>query len=599
MLRSRSEFLDYKGFQLYFRYMDTKVFSTDESYIPLPSVEYNMKYFEFLDEVHQTIKEKFSRYIGKTIFPDIKYCKTVMNEGPRPFGVAAYVDGSNAYLKEAVRRNYIQMVVETLFEDFYENRNNIIPSATIKLDSYGGPYFYEFMKDFLDKYYKDDIRYLTRLVVHAILGKDPDMDSIPFSGREKYDQILNMMSNANFGAVIKTRSQFNSFTCNEDGECKPKNRKTYIPGGDHVIEVEQMMQSQLYNGYSAAKRRHVTAFDKHFTIFSAIRVTKVLLDAQLYLYPNVFITKGPDDLSLKIRGKYVVGTDTSQFDKGLNKEVLDQYLKVIGLNFKGTEQEWDLFVKSHFPDLITAWDADSVFVDSYDSNKGWYLLSGLSETTLLGHCCGLAVAMVVLEDVFNYKWNKDLLRKFLRWELDVKLKNKGDDTLWIFEKKEDKELFLNSIDMEYLEPQVADEFIGLKVVEAEDGSVADVIHDVVRSWFNFLNPESSANSPWRKCLWIGYEERSKSIKHPFVGEIKEMIEEIFLRHYGYSLHSAVMRTKARCNLNYSTLNQDEIQFLQNPELVFYKIDPRNIRPEIFNQFFLPITPKDVSDALLI
>ena len=599
MLQNRAEFLRYKGFSLYFNYMDTKVFSMDKSYSPLPSVEYNTRYFEFLHTTHENIREKFSKYVGKTVFPDVKYYKTIMNESPQPFGVAAYVDGNNIYLKEAARRNYIKMVVETLFEDFYENKESIIPSATIKLDSYGGPYFYEFMKDFLGKYYKDDIRYLTRLVVHAILGKNADMDKIPFNGYDAYNKILSVMAKSNFGAVIKTRSQFNSFICDENRKCIPKNRKTYVPEGGHVTEVEQLMQSQTYDGYSVAKRRHVTAFDKHFTIFSAIRVTKVLLDAQLHLYPNVFITKGPDDLSLKVRGKYVVGTDTSQFDKGLNKEILDQYLQVIGLHFKGTEQEWDLFVKSHFPDLITAWGGESVFIDSYDDSKGWYLLSGLSETTLLGHCCGLAVAMVILEDVFNYKWNKELLRKFLRWELDIKIKNKGDDTLWIFDKKEDKDLFLSSINMEFLEPQVANEFIGLKTVEAEDGSVADAIHDVIRSWFNFLNPESSANSPWRKCLWIGYEERSRSIKHPFVSEIKEIIEETFIRHYGYSLHSAVMRTKSRCNMNYSTLNQDEIQFLQNPELVFYKVDPKNIRPEIFNQFFMPITPKDVSDALLV
>ena len=595
MIFNRSKFMNNKGISMYFTYADSKLFKIDDSYRPLFGIEYDEKYFSFLNDVLDRIRKRFYKYVNQLIFPDIKYARTVMNETPEPFGVAAYIDGNNRYIYEAVKRGYIRLLTQDLLLRWKEVQDKVTIGATIKLSSYGGPFFYDHMKHLLNEHYRDDIRYLTRLASYMVLNsRGKTEENLP-----PYDEVVDYMLECEFGACIKTRSQFNSFICDDNG-CKPKPRKTYIPiDNSSIKEVEQNMNSSRIPGASRAKRRHVTAFDKIFTIYSMLRVMRALLDTQLYVYPSTYITKGPDDLALKIRGMYVVGTDTSMFDKGLNKGVLDQFLETLYNHFKGTEKEWDIIIKSHFPMLITALPGDQVFIDEYNDSKGWYLLSGLSNTTLLGHITGTAVAMVVLEDTFGIEWSMENLRKFLKWELDFKIKNKGDDTLFIFASKEDKMRFLNTIDTDFLEPQIADEFIGLKVVYDDDGSVSDVIHDVVRSWFNFLNPENSITSPFRRCAWIGYESRKKNLKHPFVHEIQLLIEESYQQIYGSSLFSNVIISKSRCNVNTNELNEDEILFLDNPEVVFYKVDPTKIRAEIFNQFFLPLNPQMIKDNVLI
>jgi len=500
----------------YKRYMETKVFSEDKAYSPLP-VPYDDIYMEVLDYIREKVP------VTLAANRDPGFSRTKMNVGPQ-IGVSLYRSGDNPMIELEL----VELVLRDIFENLTRDR---VDNAALNQTSNAGLGIYPFLKEF-NSYDPDPI------IQHKTLIKIL---------RTQYDKYLDVAVRYSYN-ISKTRYQFNKFI-EKNGELIPKNRRTFDVVGGRVQEVINDMRIEGRSFIlSKSKRRIVNAIDKHVTLFSALSVNKVLLSNQINRYEKVYVTRGLSDFDV-FRGYYAIGLDFSQFDLGITSDVIYKFIELIAEYSNYSSLELKLIERGLLPDIISLTrdrksGEELVYFDPYEKGKPAYLFSGTAFTTFLGHTVGTAIILKILRDSLNIDPRK-ALHDAEQFNIErLFFKNKGDDTLLLFRDEEDYKKVLDYIHQHpVLEIQPYNEFIGLKFVTDSKGRIDTVVYDIIRSIFNTINAESSISSRFRRCAHLGWQ--IKKDLHPEGKRAVDFVDKVFKDKYGETVTRMLQRACTR------------------------------------------------------
>lgn len=321
---------------------------------------------------------------------------------------------------------------------------------------------------------------------------------------------------------------------------------------------------------------------------------------------DCFHYKGELDLSAKLKrrtanGKrgYIFSLDKSKFGDTFCPQLIRTFSKVtrdVGFNsdlcdIMDTMFDWPCFFRTVERDNFTpiqnrpfkVLDENSRFRSTFKSGNG--LVSGM------GQLIGGFDALLRMHAIYGK--NLDIERALNNGYSDLFFMNKGDDTIWwVSDRLKDEFLGLQHTSLHADEIEENALFLGYHY--KQDGTA---VTDITRWLINTFCHERSFKSKSQPA--VGFLARYELYKeNPYFSDAYQTVKEIFLQGVNFDIDDWLKKGyDDMLSLNQVThdnkpLNDAELAFLANPDLIYYKEEiTKNVRQSLVDQFFSGTDPE--------
>jgi hypothetical protein len=196
--------------------------------------------------------------------------------------------------------------------------------------------------------------------------------------------------------------------------------------------------------------------------------------------------------------------------------------------------------------------------------------------------------------VFDKVKAKDYMRKFLRHEdQEFAMLNQGDDSLPLARNPVQLDKWVSIVEnlpFAKWEEDPGKKFIGKVIYQDYAGGELRVIPDIVTAVEKLLINERSVHSKHRKMSSMGNLARIDEMeKHPAYGPVFDVIDRRAIEHFGATLKDLYRRTLHLDIVDTPDLegvtgfNWETLQFIQDEDVIHYKVDPAKIDPRVLKQ----------------
>jgi len=329
-------------------------------------------------------------------------------------------------------------------------------------------------------------------------------------------------------------------------------------------------------------------------LFAAIRP----VSARRYAYTWKHTTPAAMHKKLE-RFKHLIGGDVTTFDQSQQLYQLDHVIDNITTFHPGLREYLKKMYRAPF--LITddregkrgyKYIGDATRFGDYRNGIG--NPSGFAPNDFTNKAIGVWLLLIVLieADVIKRPFN---LRAFLRGEHpSCATLNMGDDSILAFVNKRDADAardYMSKDKHPYfgMAPEAGARFLGRAYIMTPQGVSSE---PVLNSYlFNILSPETS----WKKKRLpaMGYFLRqSFYASHPYFDIAHRTVNETFARHFGVALDDYIKRYPDP-EPDLAPVNATEREFLIDPRIIHYKIDPNDLSLSLLQRFFISFSAEEV------
>lgn len=220
--------------------------------------------------------------------------------------------------------------------------------------------------------------------------------------------------------------------------------------------------------------------------------------------------------------------------------------------------------------------------------------SGLTFVSDIAKIVGSSVALTLLLICFDL--NLEQLEVVIEGNHPLFLiLNGGDDNLFCFKKKSDKIKFENfvtahSADSGYsIEIEKTPIFLGHDLIQK--GTKIKAIQDVRNLALKIQLAEQTIGrgKPFYK---LGFWLRQELLKdHPFYNEFFKLYEDMIKKATGVGFSQLFNVDKTPLNTQFTNLA--DVYFMENPEYIYYRLDPDEVSKELLDNNFLSISSDKV------
>jgi hypothetical protein len=413
-----------------------------------------------------------------------------------------------------------------------------------------------------------------------------------FELHEKYG--LSMMS-----AITRRYQSTDKVEKQAGGSWKAKDRPVMTFEGVETIADK----ATPFEGFFAQRVRLAIAFSASYGIFGQMIFSGYRQHA---IQKACWHHTTPWDIASKFSNHpYIIAGDVSNFDQNMPSFLVD-------LIFERLSEDWDDAVVELFkacvgcPMLVNEdrvggggrhkWLADPTNNDNYYS---WYgFPSGIPPVSDVGKIIGLFVDLVPLLDLGLI--STDGLQAVMDNNHDqVSVANSGDDFILGFTNASDLKRVTDYFEEDlhpYFEVGVERpaSFLGNLMVQQRGQVLA---YPNVRSFLiNTFGRERGIDSRFNRNYAFGYwEKKTFYAVHPLFSEVDRVLQDTARKHLRYTIDELTPYQAAPQGLAMS--NFADRMFVSNPDAIHYKLDPKDVSPDLLDSIFITIPADEVGSIV--
>lgn len=216
--------------------------------------------------------------------------------------------------------------------------------------------------------------------------------------------------------------------------------------------------------------------------------------------------------------------------------------------------------------------------------------SGLTFVSDIAKLVGASVALTMLSICFDLDF--DSLDRVITGEHPLYLiLNGGDDNLFCFKNKSDQSKFAKFVQEKSkdsgfkIEIEKTPIFLGHDLIQS--GSKIKAVQDV-RNLAMKLQLSEQTIGRGKPFYKLGFWLRQELLKdHPFYNEFYKLYEDMIKRATGVGFQQIFNVDKTPINTQFTNLA--DVYFLENPEYIYYRLDPDEVSKELLDNNFLSIS----------
>lgn len=213
------------------------------------------------------------------------------------------------------------------------------------------------------------------------------------------------------------------------------------------------------------------------------------------------------------------------------------------------------------------------------------LLSGIYLVSSLGKFLNVFDVLCNLKEIgVNYEGK---VHHFLLGDLDVRIKNMGDDGILMFPNAKMASDYFKVSSKGYFKTELEEGLVFLGSLYNREGAQVNAYPNLRSKLVNLFVPEKDWRSKFRRdFFWVGLQDYFvHGGNHPTFGNLVDLLNEGFLKFYHFSFGNYVEDIIDQNRHKAFMLNEADALFLSNPDSVHYKLDIDDVSDEVLNEFF--------------
>jgi len=308
-------------------------------------------------------------------------------------------------------------------------------------------------------------------------------------------------------------------------------------------------------------------------------------------------------LNAKIAGARSIRlVDVDNHDQSINKYILESFIRRLGELFHGDVVAL-IQLMYHAPSLVrndyrfeagASWRGNPFDPDSF---QAWYVNpSGDPNTSNLAKVAGIVYAIYVFACHIDGPIAKEWMTSLLLGTLDYGFLNAGDNLLF-YDKRESS--FLDREDwadcLYFAQLSTSPSFLGMVPIQDAKGAKVTFMANIQSFIYNFFLADKGIESPDRRYWAFGWFERKESYQtNPMLKDADAIVQNVARSTLGVTIDD-LAEENYRTPLNVTGLNAAEVEFIANPDVVYYKYRNTDIRDELLQQYFLTYHPNRTAE----
>jgi hypothetical protein len=330
-------------------------------------------------------------------------------------------------------------------------------------------------------------------------------------------------------------------------------------------------------------------------------------------YSHTFKHTGAEDLERKLRGKLVVGVDAHEFDHQFPSFFFDHVMDRLE-DVKIHSDMIELFrhawrAPAYVPETVVGggrggyWTGDPF--RKADACMEWGLPSGVAYNPDMGKLFGTFYILCLYDDLLHDVLEVGVKRILKGEHSPYSILNMGDDCLLLTESMAVREKLVDALQGKghaaspYIELEIESPitFLGMNVSDAGLGTIK-VYPNVISSMTNWWTKERAINSAHRKYWGIGYQERKKLfLQCPEGAHAYEIQDRALKKYFKMDVDATIADRASFESRSMSVGTEADMLFLDNPDVIHYKVDVADLSPQIREDNLLGVPTTVIEDRL--
>lgn len=348
-------------------------------------------------------------------------------------------------------------------------------------------------------------------------------------------------------------------------------------------------QSSAYDGFRTGRGRRVYGMKNSNNLIAGcflIPCEKFYLSEYAYSFKHRFpeeICQDLNDYMAEYPNTWIRGVDVVTFDQTVKDWMKDKFCDLI---CKYHSIELGEFVRANLFGQVFfnngGIDLEGLLIGdvlSVEKVTGAGLLSGTIFVSSLGKFLNTFDTLSRLWDIGLITNIEQDTESYLKGKFKVRTKNCGDDAILMFP---DEKVGLAFFKTEgYFEIEIEEGLLFLGNIYFIEDGLWRSLPNMASKLYNLFVPEKGWMSKLRRdFFWIGLKEHSiHGGKHPMYNEVMGIVDDAFMNSYGFKFTDYMNRLIEAGEIR-GTLNDLDMQFLADPDIIHYKVDADDISPEV-------------------